>query len=244
MKFWIISPSYRSKNYYAMHFGSVNAQINKNFKHIFIIDDCLDEELDEAKKLATSKTEILPIKNKKGGCLNSHIEGVKLAVSLGAKEDDVVVHLDGDDWFFHPHIFDILENFYKAGAEATFGNYIPTDLQRSICSPPKKIDRKNLNNWWFSHLRTFRLKYFLRIKDEDFKDDNGQIFEMAADVAIMTPIIEMIGIDKIKFIQYPNLVYNRFNTNNEDKVDAPLQQKTGVILSKRKAYEELKNESI
>lgn len=239
MKFWIISPSYRAKTYYGMHFGSVNGQINKNFKHIFVIDDCLDEELHEATKLATSATEILPIKNKKGGCLNSHMEGVKLALSLGANKDDVIVHLDGDDWFFHPHVFEVLESFYSNGAEATCGNYIPTDLQRSICSAPKKIDRKNLNNWWFSHLRTFKLKYFLNIKDEDFRDDNGEIFKMAADVAIMTPIIEMIPIDKIKFIQYPNLVYNRFSVNNEDKVDARLQQSTGQILSKRNSYKEI-----
>lgn len=237
MKFWIISPSYRSKNYYGMHFGSVNGQISKNFRHVFIIDDCTDDELEEARKFSSPLTDIVSIRNKKGGCLNSHIEGVKRAVSLGASPEDVIVHLDGDDWFFHPHVIEILLSAYEAGAEATCGDYISTDFQRSICSAPRKIDRKNLNNWWFSHLRTFKLKYFLNIKDSDFRDDNGSLFQMAADVAIMTPIIEMIPIEKIKFINYPNVIYNRFIVNNEDKVNARLQQSTGIQLSKRNSYQ-------
>lgn len=237
MKFWIISPSYRSKNYYGMHFGSINGQINKNFNHIFVIDDCLEDELKEAKKFASQITEIVPILNKQGGCLNSHIEGIRRAQALGADPEDVIVHLDGDDWFFHPHVIDILSNVYQSGAEATCGDYISTDHQPSICSQPRNIDRKNLNNWWFSHLRTFKLKYFLNIEEKDFRDDNGELFKMAADVAIMTPIIEMIPLEKIKFIRYPNVIYNRFSPINDDKVDARLQQSTGQILSKRSPYQ-------
>lgn len=241
MKFWIISPSYRAKDFLHFHINSVKSQIYKNFHHILILDEANSDEIDIVNSYDKSSNFCCIKTTKSGGALASHLLGIEKAVELGMQPEDVIVHLDGDDWFFHPYVLQLLENVYTAqGCWATYGNYISTDGSRSICRPvTKKISRLDLNDWYFSHLRTFKYFLFQQIKPQDFKDDEGQYFRIGADVALMVPIIELCPLSKTYFINFPNVVYNRFSPINDDKINLHLQKRTGIVLSNREPYKEL-----
>lgn len=50
-----------------------------------------------------------------------------------------------------------------------------------------------------SHLKTAYVDVLRQIKIEDLQDDEGKFFEYAADVAIFTPAIELVG-RRMKFL--------------------------------------------
>lgn len=55
-----------------------------------------------------------------------------------------------------------------------------------------------------SHLRTFYVDLYWKIKKRDLKDTRGQYFYAANDFAIMMPVLEMAG-DKFEYL--PELTY-------------------------------------
>jgi hypothetical protein len=56
------------------------------------------------------------------------------------------------------------------------------------------------------------------LEEQDFRDDDGEYFKFATDVALIFPLLEMAG-DRIFFIEDPLYVYNTTNPLNEHKVD-------------------------
>ena len=69
------------------------------------------------------------------------------------------------------------------------------------------IEFKNLRKTQFiaSHLRTFKYQCFKEIYNQDsqldcFKDKNGEYLKAAPDVAIMFPVMEIAGFERVKYI--------------------------------------------
>ncbi len=173
--------------------------------------------------------------------MESHILAMNYAFNeLGMSEEDVVVHLDADDWFYHPNVLMCFEEAYRNGAWATYGNYISTDGEASLCKPVfVKFDRgKDVFNWYFSHPRTFKAFFWKKIKQEDFYFGR-KLFPSAADVAICAPVLEMCPLEKLKFINVINVVYNRFTILNDDKIDPYTQFLCTIELSRFQPYEEI-----
>jgi hypothetical protein len=73
---------------------------------------------------------------------------------------------------------------------------------------------RELKGFFTSHLLTFYADLFWKINPDDLKYDNGTFFKFAYDVALITPIIEMLG-TRIKFIEESTYEY-RFDTGIND----------------------------
>lgn len=221
--FVIITPTYNSEKYIEQCIRSVHKQILKDYIHI-IIDDCSTDNTNKIIKetlseLKDEKTTLLRT-NARGGPLSSHIIGTDFYRD-SLKDTDIVVHLDGDDWFKSEDSLDIIKDVYdREDCYATYGSYEPTDINFPNVNQdlPKDLTFREQakRQWVFSHTRTF--KYFLwkQLTEDDFTDSNGKLYTSAADVAIFLPILEMAGRDKVKHIRYITYVYNR-DTMNEDK---------------------------
>jgi hypothetical protein len=76
--------------------------------------------------------------------------------------------------------------------------------------------------WKASHLRSF--KYFLakRIEKEDLLDEDGSFYEMAWDLALMYPMMEMAR-ERVRFVPDLLYVYNMDNPLNDHKTDVEKQ---------------------
>ena len=64
--------------------------------------------------------------------------------------------------------------------------------------------------YWASHIRTFKYKLYKELVRQDpdllcYKDIDGNFYTITYDVAIMTPLMEIAGFDRVKF--NPNPVY-------------------------------------
>ena len=219
-RFVIISPTYNCDKFIEKHILSVNSQTYSNYLHIIVDDFSSDDTVSKAKEY-NSETQGIVTKPVRLGCVNSHL--LPFLVGIPLKDDDIIVHLDGDDWFKHDKVLENLEKVYSEKSPlVTYGNYESTDGTPSVCRPMvDTLFREKIFNggWCFSHLRTFRKYLIDSIPWNYFFDSNGQPLTHAADTVIFLPIMELAisleGENAVMFIDEVNVVYNRHG-NNED----------------------------
>lgn len=103
---------------------SIKAQIYKNYT-CTLIDDCCDgsDASHLIGDLGLEQGQFRYIRNReKLYALRGHEIAMDL---LAAAPADIIVHLDGDDWFAHPHVLWALNRIYrKGGVLATYGNMV------------------------------------------------------------------------------------------------------------------------
>lgn len=240
-KFIIIIPSYNNEKFVERNISSVLKQNYNNFRIVYINDSSTDL----TGKLVfdyfnhSGFTNFIIINNLiNKGALNNIYN-----VIHAAEDDEIVCLLDGDDWFAHGEVLNILNNYYQnPNIWLTYGQYevYPTGM-RGHC---KKIPDHILKNgqvrsyeWVTSHLRTFYAGLFKRIEKKDFLY-NGKFLEMAWDLAIMFPLIEMSS-EKCKFIDEVLYVYNRTNPLNDDKKNKKKQIFLDKYVRRQHSYSRL-----
>ena len=91
-----------------------------------------------------------------------------------------------------------------------------------------------------SHLRTFRAGLFHRIAEQDpafecLKDDSGRWLTSAVDAALMYPLLELAGFDRVRYIDRILYQYNDEHPGNIHR-SARAEQLANfeIVRSKRK----------
>ena len=83
--------------------------------------------------------------------------------------------------------------FQDTGAWFVYSNFIinGTNIGFSRPFPKSAIEGNNYRNYPFvtSHLRAFYTKLFTNIKEEDLRDESGNYYRAANDVAICIPVL-------------------------------------------------------
>ena len=103
--------------------------------------------------------------------------------------------VDGDDELVGRQVLKLFNSmFQKTGAWFVYSNFIMnqgTSVGYSRPFPRNVIDGNNYRKYPFvtSHLRAFYTKLFANIKEDDLKDENGDYYRAANDVAICIPIL-------------------------------------------------------
>jgi hypothetical protein len=178
----IVSPAFRAPTK-AKHMESVQAQKGATYRHLYI-----------------EASEQSPVK---GSCQN-----VDEAVRPLAP-DDIVVCLDGDDWFAHDRVLArVAEMYSDPSVWLTYGSFSHSDGndRRFGASPVKWPPRKT--DWTATHLKTFRAALYQHIKLEDLKP-RGEWWDYTADQAMMLPMLEMAGPAHSRFC--PEVLYTYYH---------------------------------
>ena len=91
-----------------------------------------------------------------------------------------------------------------------------------------------IENWIYTHLKTFKYKLFKLTDDEDFKK-NGRYLKSATDLAIMYPMLEMSG--KFKCVQNVLYKYNKAHPeshNDKNSTKHKTQTKNAICKKTQK----------
>lgn len=149
--------------------------------------------------------------------------------------EDVIVVLDGDDWFAGNALARIAEEYCK-GVWATYGSWEDTsgNLSWMWGYSSGVIQNGTYRDvaWAATQPKTFKRWLLDKISETDFKDDQGQWFTIAGDVALMYPILEMAR-QRARRIPDVLYTYNTESTLNDLKI-APGEQVRIRDLIKRK----------
>jgi len=241
-KYKIIVPFYNVEKWIGNCIKSIQLQNYEEYECYLIDDLSTDNTVEKILELIKNDKRFHLIKNKeKKYALRNIYEGIQQS---GNDDEDIIVTLDGDDWFASKMTLKILnENYSQTGCWLTYGSYLefPSKKRGTFCEKiSKKIIKENSyrqNRWVSSHLRTFKRHLWNRIKKEDLLDEQENFYRMTWDMAFMFPMMEMAG---ALSIHIPEILYcyNRQNPINDDKVDHSLQLRTEQIIRSKQPYKE------
>lgn len=237
----IITPFYNPGEFLDNCVSSIITQKYDNYKVIFT-DDCSTDN--SWSKLPHDSSKAICIKTDKR---KTALENIHNSIINHCDEDDIVVLLDGDDWFPNKNTLSYINEFYtKHNCWIMYGQSQWTDGRRGFACPYTEDEFNNIRNTPFkvSHIRTFKAGLYKKIADQDpnfscLKDDFGEFYKMTYDVAIMFPILEMAGHEKTKFNDTILYIYNRNNPISDDKVDQTLQTNIHIEINKKPKFKKI-----
>ena len=236
----VVIPSYNNQDWCVRNLRSV---LNQDYTHyrVIYIDDCSsDGTYQLVQEFITghpqgSRVTLLRNETRQRQLAN-HYQAVQMC-----KDTDIVVHLDGDDWFAHRGVLKKVNAAYQdPHVWLTYGQHktFPKGKVGFCKSIPKRVIETNAYRYGpfiTSHLRTFYAKLFKLIKTEDLLHPDGSFFQAGADIAFMFPMIEMAA-GHAKFIPDVLYIYNRANVLQSSHT---VQSNTSQILQQRTRYEPL-----
>ena len=239
-KFVVFSAAYNCQDYIKQHIESVHYQTYKNYTHI-LVDDA-----------STDNTHKTILKNIKGSKIQFHHNSInqkwiKNALAyLEAEKDDIIVLLDGDDFFSKKNVLEILNDFYNNNDcwitysrmyyqyRKITSHWIPTYSK-------KDLEQKNFRNniWSFTHLRTWKAFLWNYIDKDDLKNDMNEYFKYSYDRAIFYPMLELASPNHVGFIDDVLMIYNDENPLSVEKIHRKEQEDILNYLNKKKKYDTL-----
>lgn len=243
----VVIPSYNNATWCEYTLESVRRQKYHNFRVIYLDDSSQDSTVLRVEKYCSNyhMSNVCLVKNKKrvGALAN-----IWRAISLCA-DNEIVVSLDGDDWFAHDHVLAYLNRVYQdTSVWATYGQFMnwPTGKRGWCRAVPEDVVKQNSfrsYGFWFAQPRTYYAWLAKKVDRAHLIDPKTQdFFAVAGDVALMFPIVEMAG-SHIRFIDKILYYRNVATPLNDFKCHQAEQERVTRFILGKSAYEPLKKET-
>jgi glycosyltransferase involved in cell wall biosynthesis len=192
---------------------TLKSQSDKDFK-VFIIDDIsTDNTVEIIKSLIVDDNRFNLIVNSEKKFKLKNLD--ELITTFD--DEDIVIELDGDDFLLNTDVVSDIRTIYSDGQVwLTNGSFMYTNGNSgfsSKCNP----DTVRKDVFRFSHLRTWKTFLWKSIPKNYLKDDNGEYFKSAADVAYTFSLLELAGEENYRFLPKLYYVYNEQSPYNDHK---------------------------
>lgn len=222
-KFKIIVPSFNNQDWVNYNIASILNQTYTNYEVLYIDDASKDETYNSVNELVGTLDNWKVIKNEVNkGATSNYFENLDEFLQ---DSNDIIVHLDGDDWFYDDNVLEKLNDFYnKKDCWMTYGGFVCFDGsdQAGIPYPQSteyvdfihdnKLYRKD--EWRASHMRTYKTFLYKSLNRQDLKSlIDGEYYWHASDLAFQYPYMEMCPKDKIGLVDFYTYVYNQSKAN-------------------------------
>lgn len=129
--------------------------------------------------------------------------------------DDIIVCIDADDFLIDEDAFEIIWEAYQSDPRLllTYGSYVnySSNKRGKFCGRYCEGESFRTSPWRGSHLKTFKYKLFNALPKNQLSWDNGELLRCCADRALMIPMMELAGYDRVKYIDM--LLYCYDDTN-------------------------------
>jgi glycosyltransferase involved in cell wall biosynthesis len=223
-RFIFIIPFRNVKDFISQCADTLLKQDNKNWIAIFCDDESNDGTISRIPKddrfiIRRNEKRITALPNIHFGIVESNLE-----------DEDIICLLDGDDFLIRKDVVDIINNLYQDETLLTYGQYVWPNGQPGHCIAYTKesFEKLRTGGYWASHMRTFKYKLYKELMNQDpelscYKDKDGNFYTITYDVAIMTPLMEIAGFERVKFNPDP-VYYYRIHQQNDHFVDPTLQK--------------------
>jgi glycosyltransferase involved in cell wall biosynthesis len=192
---------------------TLKSQQDREFK-VFIIDDVsTDNTVEITKSLIVDDNRFNLIVNSEKKFKLKNLD--ELIPTF--EDNDIIIELDGDDFLLNSEVVSDIRKIYSDGKVwLTNGSFMYSNGNpgfSSKCNP----DTVRKDVFRFSHLRTWKTFLWKSIPKNYLKDDNGEYFKSAADVAYTFSLLELAGEENYRFLPKLYYVYNEQSPYNDHK---------------------------
>lgn len=192
--FVVLVCSFNNEKYVQKNLQSIFSQSYKNFRVIYVDDHSTDKTYKKAKRLIQQKSHPCRVdlyrNSHNQGCMHNTYQFIHWC-----KNSEIIVLLDGDDWFAHSDVLMHLNRYYQnSDVWLTYGQYQEYPSGKlglcGACSSYELEGNMRRVSWKTSHLRTFYAGLFKKIRKADLMKD-GQFMWITSDQAFMLPMLDM-----------------------------------------------------
>ena len=257
-RFIIITTAHNVHPWIINNITSTQFQSYKNFFHLIIADKCTDTTVwvshDIINKTAKDRLhqEIICTPENRGGSQgDAFMFGIEyLEKNNLIQDEDIIVEVDGDDWFASNFVLQHLNMIYQdPEVWMTHGQYMIYPSGKVGGHYNWHVSNKDVRNnpFPYSHLKTYKYWLFNKIDRNDLIDSTtGKIFSAAWDHALCIPMVEMANEGKhIKMCEDILYVLNRSEElQNEGKIRTSNQKEVEQRIRKQKPYDSIRSRSI
>jgi len=203
-----------AEDYVARCLDSLRSQSFDRWCAYVTVDPCGDRTFEVATAAAAGDPRIDIQRN--AGRQYSMVNLIRAIDRSRAAPEDVVVVLDGDDWFATADALGIIAGTYdRFSCWMTYGSWIADqpglEEMRGGRWPPYSAETTDFREapWLGTAVRTWKRWLWDLIDDRDFRDAAGNYFRVTEDQAAMLPMLEMSGTERARHIPDVLMVYNR-----------------------------------
>jgi Glycosyl transferase family 2 len=217
---------------------SLRSQTYRNWRSLVTVDPCGDDTYNEAIRAAQPDDRIRVRKNPERRYALASL--VSALAHTPLEPEGIVAILDGDDCLNVDHALStVVESYERHACWMTYGSWVsdapgcPAHLWHAY---PDDTVNFRAAPWLATHLRTWKRWLWGLVNDADLRDDDGQYFHVAVDMAVMIPLLEICGVPRIRHIDEPIYFLNRqyaWRTNDQRYRE---QQRNDMIIRSRSAY--------
>ena len=236
--FIVLVTVYNSVEWIGKCLDSVINQDYQNYKLVVIDDASTDGTWDIIQKYDNNHVYKHRNEIRVGDSTPNTVMALK---KFSTDKEDIIVHVDGDDYLSDSSALSYLNEIYQDDVWLTYGQYMPlSKTYFNYCRPiPDTRTYRKSRTWLTSHLKTFKRWLWDLIDDNDLRDDDGNYIDAATDCAFMYPMIEMAGPNHIKFVKRVLYVYNDLNPLNYKDARAQDSLRMAAYIQNKKIYDEL-----
>jgi len=240
-------PSYNNKDWCVKNLQSVLDQVGHTNYLAIITDDCspdgtgaiLEKYIQELPQEQQNHVKLIRNKHRRGALAN-HYNVIQLA-----QNDDIIVQLDGDDFFKTTDVFTFINNLYNnPDLWWTYGIYEnwPDASMQAFSRPLTEEDgfMRATIPFVFGPVRSYRAWLAKKIKLEDliatFEPCLGKFYASAGDFALMYPLLEMSNNEHRYYIDRVLYTRNVATPINDFKVNKNLQERCAHAIKESSRY--------
>jgi glycosyltransferase involved in cell wall biosynthesis len=204
-----------------------------------IVDPTGDKTYENALPLASDKIRV-KLNETRQYALKNVVDAIAL---LKPADDDIIIPMDLDDWLAHKNVLEIVNGKYLADPKLllTYGSWIafPNPKERTNNGAYTAEDfQGNLRKvrWKCTSLKTYKYKLWKHVQDIDLRDVRGNYYKVTWDLAMIWPMLEMAGFNRIQFIPDILYIYNKESEYSDDKIHLREQMYITDYLASKKPY--------
>lgn len=233
----VVTTLYNCEDYIEKCIGSLMGQKYKNFKCYITDDLSTDNSVKKVENIIKGDDRFILIKNTEKLFQPGNYDQV-IRGDYNIQDNDIIVEVDGDDWLPDSKVLERVASLYEnEDVWIANGRFRYVGGSIGFAAPPKNINNIRNETFTASHLRTWRAFLWRKIKVEDLKDENGNYWEVAGDLAFMYPMIEMAGEKHYRFMEDVNYIYNSENPLNDHKVNMDSVNKIVTKIRNKPKYD-------
>lgn len=238
--FKIIIPVRNAEEHIARCLYSVWSQTYQDWSAIIIDDVSTDNTVEEINRFLLK---FESIRNKVTVIINSNRQYALSNILTGIRmsnDNDIVCHVDGDDWLCDMDAFTLINQTYKNSDKdvgAVWTNHrwgFSPFPARWVGAIPKGANPYEYP-WVSSHLKTFRKYLINEVNNKNFYNESNKYFQRIADQAFYLPVLEICRQKDLLRVFLPICAYHYNISQNVDfqSDDSKLQLAEALFLRKR-----------
>jgi glycosyltransferase involved in cell wall biosynthesis len=205
-----------SEPYIAKCVESALAQVHGDWNALITVDAPHDRTFEAAVAASRGDSRISIIENKTR--MYTMYNLAKAIERSAAGPEDVIVVLDGDDWFATPKALEIIADTYaRHDCWMTYGSWLSNLPEQNgepdglwPAYPPGTVNFRKVR-WLGTAARTWKKWLWDYLDDSDLRDASGQYFRVSEDQAVMLPMLEISGTERARHIPDVLMIYNKLN---------------------------------